>query len=829
MGHRSIKGLSARRIAVVLVTLSVLIMGPVVAYSAPGDDPFTEPPGPTTPVTASPSSLLASINDDFVFYQMLRQIIGPGLDPISDKLFGTGGGASVPSSDLALAAILFRFVAAIAVVFGATLLAYITVIGTLKSAQSGTFLGKWDTQFVPLRVILGLGAAMPIPTFGGLCFAQLVVVLVTLLGVSMANAAWMFSSAFLLNDYAVEPAPRNPAITQVADQLFLSNLCEAVINQSMGTYPVGRTLQQITISTDTSWMPFTEHSEEVYAINGRKECGAYDVERPDGSGEMPAASAQIAAAAKNGLLNTLQPGISQIVTQLVQAHEAGTLDWNGLESLAQDYADVKNNYATNLIAQTQSAYAGSSYLHDNTELLLTIQKNGFALAGSYYYIISMKQDQINNLISNAFDQIDYVDSLTEEGVPVAFRLESTKARMEQYYAFYMQIQGRAYHYQDSLGIAKGLAGDDGAYDAITNFLFAGIFSGAQWLVEAGSPGMPSSTSGLANPMAQIRAVGNAINHTVMLLMVELPLAESMMGYIPGLGTVVDVVTGPLTDMPEIVQKLGTIFMLLISSLFGAGILLGYVVPLLPYALWLMAIVSLLLYFIEAMFASPFGAVMHAHPEGGDVVGRGGAAYPILVTLLFKPLFMIGGFVVGMILFRVAAWFVNSTVQYSFAITRIDTAPNLLSLFVIFALYGVLLVIVAYRCFSLPSELSKAMLRWMGVNDAQDLGERDTHSQVVGVVSGGLGRIATPAGGVLSGATGGPGGGGGGRRPASPASATPAGSGGSDGTNVNKVAGDTAVGAAQGGARGGAQGAAVGGAMAAGKSLAAESSKQREDD
>lgn len=52
--------------------------------------------------------------------------------------------------------------------------------------------------------------------------------------------------------------------------------------------------------------------------------------------------------------------------------------------------------------------------------------------------------------------------------------------------------------------------------------------------------------------------------------------------------------------------------------------------------------------------------MHVHPEGHEVTGQGASGYPIMLTLVLRPAFMIGGLVAAMAIIRVMGWFLNQT-------------------------------------------------------------------------------------------------------------------------------------------------------------------------
>ena len=116
-----------------------------------------------------------------------------------------------------------------AILSGAMLiLAYIFVMGTIYSAQDGTFLGKkWNKTFVPLRAILGVVAVVPLST--GYCLAQYLIYLVAFVGIWLANAVWQPVEGDTLN-----PASGTiPGIPGSLEDMLIDDLRPIVFTKGM--------------------------------------------------------------------------------------------------------------------------------------------------------------------------------------------------------------------------------------------------------------------------------------------------------------------------------------------------------------------------------------------------------------------------------------------------------------------------------------------------------------------------------------------------------------------------------------------------------------------
>src|SRR5579871_188729 len=98
----------------------------------------------------------------------LLQLFTPASDDKSlqylFRLFGDMngllGGGQV--SSIALFGELFRVFNTIALTVGTLIVVYTTIVGLLKTAAEGQFLGQqWNSLWIPLRMVLGIAALFP--------------------------------------------------------------------------------------------------------------------------------------------------------------------------------------------------------------------------------------------------------------------------------------------------------------------------------------------------------------------------------------------------------------------------------------------------------------------------------------------------------------------------------------------------------------------------------------------------------------------------------------------------------------------------------------------
>lgn len=106
------------------------------------------------------------------------------------RIFGDMNGLLAPQgTTLSLFGELFRVFNTIALTIGTLIVVYATVVGVLKTAAEGEFLGRqWNSLWVPLRMVLGIASLVPTPSgYSGL---QIVMMWVIMQGIGAADTVW---------------------------------------------------------------------------------------------------------------------------------------------------------------------------------------------------------------------------------------------------------------------------------------------------------------------------------------------------------------------------------------------------------------------------------------------------------------------------------------------------------------------------------------------------------------------------------------------------------------------------------------------------------------
>lgn len=159
------------------------------------------------------------------------------------RIFGSIGTVLTPGGEgsitLNIISAMFKTLNTTALVLGAILVTYTTVVGLIKTAHEGQFLGKeWSSLWVPLRMVFGIAALFPTNT--GYSALQIVMMWFILQGVGAADSLWNVVLNYVRltgSPYATVGIPTTVGISHNMKSLFQALVCaDAAKRQSSHTY-----------------------------------------------------------------------------------------------------------------------------------------------------------------------------------------------------------------------------------------------------------------------------------------------------------------------------------------------------------------------------------------------------------------------------------------------------------------------------------------------------------------------------------------------------------------------------------------------------------------
>lgn len=121
---------------------------------------------------------------------------------------------------------MFKTFNSVILAVGALIVLYVTVVGVIKTAHEGEFLGRhWNQLWVPIRMVLGIAALVPTPS--GYSAIQIVMMWIVVQGIGAADAVWNT----VLNYVTVVGSPTTPVsipdagVSNDLGTLFQSLVC----------------------------------------------------------------------------------------------------------------------------------------------------------------------------------------------------------------------------------------------------------------------------------------------------------------------------------------------------------------------------------------------------------------------------------------------------------------------------------------------------------------------------------------------------------------------------------------------------------------------------
>lgn len=732
-----------------------------------------------TPSVLETAALFGTQHGDAYTSIFLNQLFGP--------LFPAANGSTTKT----VFSEIIGYFNIIMLVVGGILFFWNVTIGIMQSAHEGSVLGqRWSSLWAPLRVIFAVG--LMVPTLNGYNLAQNGVAYIVRGSTNIASAIWGASAELVISGEAPITADPPQIDPKIVATLFNNAACQAIVNQQFATATGGAAGVGITTrvipspdGTRTTRMSAVQAADGSLSHMGL--CGS------SSTPELPRYITSISDGASiNGIPESARAGIQ---SRFIAAHQGS------MQMLETDLANIANNIlpaamdngapipdiSSGIISAWQRANAN---LENEIDALTTLAVGtdrqgqasrdallnrikgtcsenapadisnpsvdndsvkcygeGWIGAGSWYMMLA----QLNNELAS----LTYAKATASEGNYI--RIVGDGAR-DLYIAsggetgWFIDETDRAYaagfatEEEASLWMARmmesysnstaGLAalGFPMSTDHLGelnknvdggNFLskIPGYSYWRTWVMETILE-MTSPGQWAADPMIGLTKLGNAlINLSAVLIGVA---------FIGGL------FTG---------GSVATVMTPFIGILLAAGATLSFILPIMPFFFWVLAVSGYFLLIIEAVIAVNLWALGHMRMDGEGVSGEAGRmGWLMLLSLLMTPVLMVFGFLIGMSIFRITSALIDLGINQ--AISGIMGSGPFVEFGAILC-FGVLITVLYMtlleRSFSLVSEFPGRVLRWMGADANITSGEEKQVRMAAAGAAGAMYKAgATPA-------------------------------------------------------------------------------------
>ena len=667
-----------------------------------------------------------------LFGQMLEQIVG-------NQVIPTVAGITKAQVDVWTGSIvsILAWINSTVLFIGGVLASY-TIFGSIiKTARSGEVMGNWNEHTIPVRTLMGAAVLLPVPGFAGLSAIQVIVIwLFSFVGIGIADTGWNVIVPNIVNNSLGELVVPRQNIRELAGSVLEAQVCERAVNTATTHYHLGDLISRSGPTTEvladvgktlvdnpaellpgmsslvtgyyvpaydsyvwgtTDASELSQFSPIIPAAGLTDVCGRLSWESslkyvPPVGGASESTGSQLRGAiykADTQALPTLLSSTGGIATIIGNDQTPSSADWNS----AIDAYDTALTTAAS--AQAQQVFAAGIKRY-----AASAQKYGFATAGEWFW----KINQWNQAAEEALNQSTSGNFVGPSWGQFAGELFNShyRSEMKRVDDFVNSAHSTGL---DASGQPNPTEGGSGTLGAL--FSKAGVDT-VEGIVQA---------PGGQNPIEHVQAIGTAMEVfagaifalALVAIGVGAGVDHSALGWVGGAaGGKVGVVLGGLA-------------MHLAMWIFGIGYLLSFFVPLIPYLIWTITLLTTAILFVELVSASPIWAVMHMHPEGHEFFGYGSTGYLLATSIVFRPLLMLVGFLAGTGLTYAFAWILNATLGNAVLSAMTNSGGGFMGpmdFLGMAVLYTSFLIIATWKSYELIYLIPDKVMRWAGAQGAQ---------------------------------------------------------------------------------------------------------------
>ena len=612
---------------------------------------------------------------------------------------------------------------------------YNVIVATLQTAHEGTlFGGRYSSLWVPLRILFAFLLLVPAPGLSGYNIIQSSVAWLVKGSTVAASELWRLGASELISgkipivNYGSELDP------ELFKVVYRNQLCVSIAN-----YQLSEAGSHLRVEFEKYTTP--KKTNFLSQIGDKQEgiCGSYSLPKvPEYIQKLPQEFSSTLETEFRNLHLEILNGLLGQVNQLIEnqwaqfvVNSEGIDDFSGsIQSILNDLNATlaEGNTRINLLITGSNNTDGSArrVLRDyivgaNCDGEITNGSGGddcrsssWITAGNWYMTIARLNSEVIGLLKASIGATDtkYINdqknSLNKTIVEVADEVSGFQRffgsvnsnkylSLEETHKIWatfnrelensiLKLSASGYEIPETLLEASATPGGGGLLGKVWQVAFA---NGVNSMIENLSPSKWGN-----DPIVGIVNIGNWYLDVAGILILGSAVSSIFAGSIST--TITFLIAGPLAAI---------------------GISLSFILPLLPFFLWIIGIASYFLLVVEAIIGSTLWLLAHFRMDGDGLSGNfGQGGWLILLSLLLTPSLMVIGYFVGMILFKITTNLLD--LGFYFAMSALVNASPIVGIFGLIAT-GFLLVIayiaIIERSFSLIIQFPSRILLWIGGN------------------------------------------------------------------------------------------------------------------
>ncbi|MBB2928524.1 DotA/TraY family protein [Paraburkholderia silvatlantica] len=585
-------------------------------------------------------------------------------------------------------------------IIGGVLAAYTIFAGVLGTANDGYLMGKkFSSLWIPIRYSVGTALVLPV-IGGGYCVMQAIVMWFVVQGIGLADGVWSsFASASNLitnKDTSIAMTGDKGSLT-LAEDAYTAASCVYSAQKAITEAPAilkWALSYNYARSQDGDVIRFGD----TKALLNKSKCGSITLPA------MPTATVETGGKSSNaGYFGDVSGMFTPVdVSPIVMAHRTQTMlliskaeaaakkaidAGDNLDSPAiyKELEQAAENYNTNVDSVAQS-FINSQQANDK------LSQYGWLTAG----LTPVANINTNNAITQAIKGVSQSSASIDSGGVDSWFVDAQK---------YLKNARTVLQQSKNPAVSNTVITSDekGVKVETANSLSGKI--GAAIGEAFTSVNLYKLKDDSRHPIIIVQDMGNRLitaNSIVMATGAGIGLVAGAASLIAGNGVVASM------------NWISAFMLLPFNFVWVLGFVALFVIPFRPIMTWLGVLIGWTLLVIEAIIAAPLWAIMHLHPQGDDLTGKGGNGYSLMLSLLLRPVLATFGVMSFMIISGVFGELLNKIFFQVFASTGAIQGFGafivvLFGLSMYFAAVFVLINTTASIIHKLPDQL----LKWVG--------------------------------------------------------------------------------------------------------------------
>lgn len=663
------------------------------------------------------------------------------------------------------------------VILAAILLIYNVTQSTIETANAGEMMGrKQALTWATARSIVGVGILFPIGK-SGMCAIQYIILYMAAQGVLFADSAWeAFTSTSLKGNIYVSPTVKKTVLQNVKT-LFLAQSCVDSAKRNASTLINGSTpnwgmkSNKSNISDNNVIQNYDDNSPSynilthnnmisseslnyIYSygdMNNKNEeykniCGQFSLRKdPEivnfNSSKMSPSdlikreklieTAEVKNKVKdihvdllNQLVSNKIPALSKMYYENLKTNsdKVPTLLRNELQKIVNEYVSVIKSKGLSL----------SNDVDNYKTIVKAMQKEGIAGAGSWFFKLSSMSNEINNVI-NEVPLIEVTNNLLTDNLNYKDLIGlNNRERLNQLSPTILSDLNQAKAFLDFSAANVNISSTGGNIKEKNTSKDADkIIQGA--LLTSGIDEAFTTTMGFKennadlglladeteNPLVQIQLLGNRLLNTAIVLMVTLATLIGAGGFLTG--NAAAALTGSSLAFSVVVTLLTPLISAILFAIFIPSIMMAFYIPMIPFILWIGALIGWIVLIVEALFGGPMWAVTFLSPDPNGFVGKTGQGYMLILTLFLKPVLMVLGFVSALFLLTPIGKLLNNFFEIASSTIKATQLTGFMAWIAMLVIYCIVMNKVVMQIFGLIHKVPDSLLQWIG-GGGQQLGQ-----------------------------------------------------------------------------------------------------------